>query len=123
MKRYCLSIVAIGLASCSLAARSQQFPEGSSVPTAAQVQNYLDGKVFSVKLSDGNVWRLDYKSNGFFFVNTSSGFNGSGQWQAEDGKLCAQLKGRDRSCNDVRLHQDLMHLKRDNGEIIQYTVK
>lgn len=123
MKQRYLSAVAMSLVLVSLSARSQQFPEGASVPTAAEVKKYLDDKVFGIKLADGNTWRLEYKANGHFFVNTSTGFNGSGQWQAEDGKLCGQLKGRDRGCNDVRIYQELMHLKRDSGEIIQYTLK
>lgn len=84
---------------------------------------YLDDKVFNIKLADGNSWRLEYRANGYFYVNTSTGFNGSGQWQAEDGRLCGQLKGRDRGCNDVRFDQGLLHLKRDSGEIIRYTLK
>jgi len=121
MERLILSLVGVSLAFASLTAHSQQFPEGASTPTAADVKKYLDDKVFKIKLADGNSWRLEYKSNGYFYVNTSTGFNGSGQWQAEDGRLCGQLKGRDRSCNDVRVHQDLLHLKRDSGEIIRYT--
>ena len=112
-----------GLAFAPLAAHSQQFPEGASTPNEADVKKYLDDKVFNVKLADGNSWRLEYKSNGYFFVNTSTGFSSSGQWKAEDGRLCGQLKGRDRSCNDVRFHQDLLHLKRDSGEIIQLVSK
>ena len=81
------------------------------------------GKVFDVSLADGSSWRLEYKSNGYFFVNTSTGFNGSGQWQAEDGRLCGQLRGGDRSCNEVRFSQDRMHLKRNSGEVIQYRAK
>ncbi len=113
-------LVGVGLAFASLAAHSQQFPEGASTPTATEVKQYLADKVFKVKLEDGNSWRLEYKSNGYFYVNTNTGFNGSGQWQAEDGRLCAQLKDRDRTCSDVRLHQDLLHVKRASGEIIQY---
>jgi hypothetical protein len=114
-------LAGVGLSFACLAAHSQQFPEEASKPTAAEVKKYLDDRVFKIKLADGNSWRLEYKSNGYFYVNTSTGFNGSGQWQAEDGKLCGQLKGRDRGCNEVRIYQELLHLKRDSGEVIQYT--
>lgn len=123
MKRLIRILISACFALASMNAHSQQFPEGASTPTAPDVKKYLDDKVFSVKLADGNSWRLEYKSNGYFYVNTSTGFNGSGQWQVEDGKLCGQLRGGDRSCNDVRFHQELLHLKRNSGEIIQYISK
>ncbi len=123
MKRLIPIIVGASLAFASVTAHSQQFPDDASTPSAADVKKYVENKVFHIKLADGSSWRLEYKSNGYFFVNTSAGFNSSGQWQAEDGRLCGQLKGRDRSCNDVRLDQDLLHLKRDSGEIIQFTPK
>ena len=123
MQRIVPFMFGAGLALCVQAAHSQQFPEGATTPTATDISKYLDDKVFNVKLADGNSWRLEYKANGFFYVNTSTGFNSSGQWRAEDGRLCGQLKGRDRGCNDVRIDQGLLHLKRDSGEIIQYTLK
>lgn len=79
--------------------------------------------MFNIKLAAGNSWRLEYKANGFFYVNTSTGFNSSGPWEAEDGRLCGQLRGRDRACNGVRLDQGPLHLKRDSGEIIRYALK
>jgi hypothetical protein len=112
-----------GLAITGASAAAQVFPEGATTPGAAEVRKHLEGKVFDVGLADGTSWRLEYKSNGYFFVNTSTGFNGSGQWQAEDGRLCGQLRGGDRSCNEVRFSQDRMHLKRNSGEVIQYRAK
>ena len=121
MRRIIYGVVSAALGFAWSTAQSQQFPDGATSPSAAEVKRYLDDKVFKIKLADGNSWRLEYKASGYFFVNTSTGFNGGGQWQAEDGRLCGQLKGRDRGCNDVRLHEDVLHLKRDSGEIIQYT--
>ena len=98
---------------------AEDFPAGATALSAAQIKERLDGKVFGVKLANGMTWRLDYNARGHFFVDVSSGFRSKGEWSAEDGKLCAQLAGRERSCNEMRLHQDLLHLKRDNGEIVQ----
>ncbi len=99
---------------------AQGFPEGATTPSADELKQRLGSNVFSVKLADGTSWRLEFKSTGYFWVDTSSGFKGTGEWTAEDGKLCSQLRGRDRACNDVRIHQNLLTLKRDSGEIIQY---
>ena len=99
---------------------AQGFPDGASTPNAEELKKRLGGNVFSVKLADGTSWRLEFKSNGYFFVDTSTGFRGDGQWTADEGKLCSQLRGRDRTCNDARIHKDVLHLKRDSGEFIQY---
>lgn len=102
------------------AALAQEFPQGGESMSNADIRKYVEDKVHDVKLADGTSWRLEYKSNGYFFINTSRGFNGDGQWQVEDGKLCGQLRGRERTCNEVRLLKGVMHYKRDNGEIVQF---
>ena len=123
MKHINFQFLCLAFVVAPFAAQAQQFAEGASTPNEAAVKKHLDDKVFSVKLADGTSWRLEYKASGYYFVNTSTGFSSSGQWKAEDGRLCGQLKGRDRSCNDVRFHQDQLHLKRDSGEIIQLIAK
>ena len=114
-------IAAVVLGLCAAAGTSAQgFPDGASTPNAEELHKRLGGNVFTVKLTDGTSWRLEFKSNGYFFVDTSSGFRGDGQWSAEEGKLCSHLRGRDRTCNDARVHNGVLHLKRDSGEFIQY---
>lgn len=120
MKRFFSTLIAASIAMLSITAHSQDFPQGASTPNAADVNKHLTDKVFNVKLADGSSWRLEFKAGGYFFVNTSGGFSGSGQWQAEDGRLCSQLKGGDRSCVDVRFHQEVFYTKRVTGEVIQY---
>ena len=97
------------------------FPEDAVAPARADLQQRLAGKVFNVKLADGAGWRLEYKTNGYYFVNTSAGNNDTGQWRAEDGKLCS--KGRksnsEGSCNEARVRGNELYVKRTNGEIIQ----
>jgi hypothetical protein len=53
----------------------------------------LSDKKFDVKLADGTSWKLEYKSNGYYSVNTSTGFSNAGTWQAADGQLCLQPRG------------------------------
>lgn len=102
---------------------AQDFPAGATLPSAAEIQKLLTASTLSAKLADGTVWRLEYKSNGYFFLNTNKGFNAKGDWKAEDGRLCGQLQGRPPACNDVRLHLGLLHYKRDTGEIVQFVPK
>ena len=81
----------------------------------------IAGKAFSVKLTGGGSWRLEYKAGGYCFVNTSGGFNGKSVWRAQDGKLCSEANGTPEVCNDVRVSGGLLYLKRINGEVIVLT--
>ena len=110
------------LAGVALTAHAQQqFPEGATTPNAAEIETYVKGKVFNVKVANGTTWHMEYKGDGSLVVDPSSGRRYNGSWSFADGKLCDQPRGQPKSCNDVRMHQDLLHLKRDNGEIIQFT--
>jgi hypothetical protein len=113
--------VAMGLAVLAGAAWAQvTVPEGATTPDAADVKKWFDDRTYKVRFADGTDLRLEYKANGYYWVNTSRGFNSSGTWEAKDGQVCTQLKGRDRSCNDVRMHAGSLYLKRDTGEIVRF---
>jgi len=116
-------LLCLASALCAGAALAQaslpiEFPAESKPLTAAALKDAVAGRTFNVDLADGSRWRLEYKANGYFFVNTSSGFNGTGDWRAEDERLCSRLRGRETSCNEVRDVAGVLHLKRDSGEVI-----
>lgn len=123
MQRSSLPSIMLSLLTTSGAVQAQEFPADAAVPNAGEIKERLSNKVFAVKLADGASWRLEFKANGYFFVNTSTGFQGSGSWIAEDGKICSGLRGNPPTCNDVRVHDEVLHLKRASGEIIQYVPK
>ena len=100
-----------------------EFPADATTPAASAVTELIAGKTFSVNLTGGASWRLEYKAGGYFFVNTSSGFNGKGNWRAQDGKLCSAASGAPEACNDVRVSAGLLYIKRLNGEVIVLTPK
>jgi hypothetical protein len=111
------------LVSCALMAHmatALAFPAGASTPAAAEIKKHLEGKVVDARLADGTTWRLEYKANGFFFINTSGGFNSNGPWSTEDGRLCGRLQGREHVCNDIRMQDGVMLYKRDNGEVVKF---
>ena len=101
---------------------AQDFPADATAPTAEQLSAALGGKAFDVAPADGTRWRLEFKSNGYFFININNGFNGSGEWRAEDGKLCTRLQGRDAAmtCNEARLSGAQVLARRTTGEMIRY---
>ncbi len=116
------SFVAALVLGASAAQAQQQFPEGASTPNASEVERYVKDKVFNVKIASGATWHMEYKGDGSLTVDSSAGGRRyQGNWSFEDGRLCDQPKGKPKTCNDVRMHQDLLYLKRDNGEIIQFT--
>ncbi len=110
----------VGTALMMQLATALAFPAGASTPSAAEIRKYLEGKVLDAKLADGSTWRLEYKANGYFYVNSSMGFNSNGPWNTEDGKLCGRLQGRDHVCNEIRMHEGVMLYKRDNGEVLKF---
>jgi hypothetical protein len=95
-----------------------EFPAEAKPVAAAALKESIAGRTFNVALADGTRWRLEYKANGYFFVNTSGGFNGAGDWRADDERLCSRLRGGQMSCNEVRSVGGLLFLKRDSGEVI-----
>jgi hypothetical protein len=110
------------IVSCAFNVCAQGFTEGVS-PTAADLKSRLSDKVFTVALADGSSWRLEFKTNGYYFVNTSAGFSDSGTWRTEDGKLCVAPRQTSPACNDARLVNGELQFKRLSGEIITYKEK
>jgi hypothetical protein len=103
--------------------QAQTFGEGTTTPSAEELKTLLAGNIFTVDRPDGNHWRLEFKSNGYFFVNTNSGYADSGEWKTEDGKICSQPKKGAAACNEVRMDKGALTLKRTNGEIVIYKRK
>lgn len=111
---------ASALAQASAPAAAPDFPPDGKPLSADALRVRLGDKVFHVALADGSSWRLQYRSSGQFFVNTSSGFADTGKWWVEDSKLCSERSRTKPSCNEVRLVGDLIYLRRDSGEIIKF---
>jgi hypothetical protein len=121
MKSLCVaSLVA---ASALSNAHAQSFEEGAITPSAEELKTILSGNTFTVDRPDGNHWRLEFKGNGYFFINIGSSYADSGEWKTEDGKLCTSPKKTASACNDTRVTKGVVVMKRTNGEIITYKRK
>ena len=102
---------------------AQAFPDGATTPSASALAQHLNDRVFGTALADGTALRIEFKSSGYLFIDTSRGRNLKGEWRAEDGRLCAKMNGDD-ACNDARFHEGLLFIKRAiNGEVIRYQPK
>lgn len=104
----------------TLVARAAEFPDGATVPSAEDFKQRLGDKKYGVTLASGITWRVEFKSNGYFFIDTSTGFRGTGEWRPENGRVCTKLRGGDENCSDGRVYDDHLHFKRADGEIIRY---
>lgn len=111
----------VALSTLATTASAQDFPEGSAAPTAAELRQLIAGKVFSVKTST-STWRLQINDNGYFYINVGS-FADSGTWTAEDGKWCTKPEKSNASCNEMRTSSGSLLMKRDNGEIVQFSAR
>jgi hypothetical protein len=118
MKR--LLFAAVVAATTLLPVQAQSFEEGMATPSAEELKTILAGNKFTVDRADGNHWRLEFKSNGYYFINVGSGYADSGEWKTENGKLCTSPRKTPAACNDIRLNNGAVLLKRTNGEIVTY---
>lgn len=101
-------------------AQPKEFPPGLATPSDEAIKQRVEDKNFRVDLADGSNWKLQYKANGYYFVNTSTGFSDSGKWWVKDARFCTEPRKGTGGCNDVRDGGDgSLWLKRLNGDIIQ----
>jgi hypothetical protein len=121
MKR--LFLAAMVAATALLNVHAQTFEEGMATPSAEELKTILAGNSFTVDRPDGNHWRLEFKSNGYFFINVGSNYADSGEWKTENGKLCTTPRKSPAACNDTRVSNGAVVMKRTNGEIITYKRK
>ena len=116
-------LVALLLVLTSTHSLAQTFEEAAPPPSADEVRKILSGNVFSVSIADGSTWRVDFNKNGYYFFNASGGYSDSGKWRTEDGKLCVEPRKTPAACNDARVNQGFLVLKRLTGEIVVYRPK
>jgi hypothetical protein len=100
-------------------AAAQDFPEGSTAPNATELRTLISGKVFSVKTS-ASTWRMQINDNGYFYINVGN-FADSGTWTVEDGRWCTKPQKSNASCNEMRISGGSLLMKRDSGEIVQFS--
>jgi hypothetical protein len=94
-----------------------EFPPDAVALSADAVAKKISSKTFETQLRDGTRVRLEYKGNGYVFLN-APGYAYSGPWRAEESRICSHMRNSAASCNDVRELGQTLYLKRDNGEVI-----
>ena len=102
------------------AASAADFPDGATTPSAAELQQRLAGNNFSVAYANGGSARLQFKRDGYFFVNASNNYSDNGEWRVEDGKVCTRSQKQDANCFAARIDADKLLIQRATGEILCY---
>ena len=112
-------LLLLPLASLAQTALPTEFPADALSANADALRARISGKVFRVKPADGSSWRIEYKANGYAFIDTSNGFRDTGTWHVEDGKLCSDWRRANGGCSEARIKGEAIFLKRiSNGEVI-----
>lgn len=97
----------------------KDFPPDSTPLVETAIQENFSGKTFTVKPASGPTWKWQFKTDGYFFFNTSDGFSDSGKWNAKENKLCTEGRRMGASCNEIRKKDAILYYKRDNGDIVE----
>ncbi len=100
----------------SAMAQTTGFPEGAEPLTPQALQAALEGKSFKLTPAQGSPWRVQFNTNGYFFLNATR-YNNSGKWSAKDSSMC-QDTGKNTGCNEIRSKDGQLYLKRDSGEVV-----
>ena len=117
--RALLALLLIPVLSLAQAPVPMEFPANSTHLTDDHLRQRVSGKVFKVAPADGTSWRLEFKDNGYSFLDTSRGYRDSGKWRVENAQLCIDWQRAAGGCSDVRLKDELLFLKRtSNGEVV-----
>lgn len=82
-----------------------------------ELQSVLSGKIFLVKVDKSPVWRWQFNSDGSFTIDIGN-YNDSGKWNIKESSVCQESKRGNSGCNEIRVKENILYLKRDNDEIV-----
>lgn len=111
---------------CVLAqgAMPTEFPSDAAAVNGEALRAQLAGKVFNVQPAQGASWRLDYRANGYQFLETSAGYRDTGTWSVDGDKICSHLQKLGPSCSETRVKDGVIYLKRvSNGEVVRFVAQ
>ena len=119
------SLCLAALAGVAFSAWSQSIAEFEQLPSlsAVDLTARLKGKTFTATATNGTLWRIEYKSNGYVIINVQQrGFsnNISKPWRVEDSKVCSTDRGVE-ECKPVRLDGSTLVVQVTPTETVRYS--
>ena len=116
------ALLGMSLLACGVQAQPvmpTEFPDGAVPMAPEDLSARIGGKVHRIKFFDGSAARVDYKANGYAYLDMSSGYRDSGKWRVDGTKFCVEWQKASSGCSEARLKGDTVFVKRvSNGEII-----
>ena len=99
-----------------------EFPADAMTLPPQELQQRLEGKVYTAKLADGTGWRVDYRGK-YVFVNLSTGPSDRGRWRVEGSQVCTTYDRFPSSCAEMRASTTRVYVKRSStGEVVAMDV-
>ena len=96
-----------------------EFPADAENVEGDALRQRMAGKSFTAVAADGLEMRLQYKDNGFAFLDTSRGFRDTGKWRVEGKNVCTDWNRAPSGCSETRTRGELVHIRRvSNNEIL-----
>ncbi|MGF6525602.1 hypothetical protein [Variovorax sp. PvP013] len=118
-----LCLAALAWIPCTAVAQSIAEFEKLPSPSASDLTARLTGKTFTTTGTNGTLWRIEYKSNGYVIINVQQrGFsnNISKPWRVEDGKICSTDRGVE-ECKPTRLDGSTIVVQVTPTETVRYS--
>ena len=84
------------------AAPNTEFPVDAESVEGDALRQRMAGKSFTAVAADGLEMRLQYKDNGFAFIDTSRGFRDTGKWRVEGKNVCTDWSRAPSGCSEAR---------------------
>ena len=116
--RLLLLAIALPLTAFAQTNMPTEFPADALPVSDEALTERMADKVYRARLTDGATWRLEYKKNGYVFLNTGTGFSDSGKWSTKQGQLCTEWQRVASSCLEARANKDAVYIKRATGEVV-----
>ena len=117
----CLAVVAW----IPFTAMSQSIAEFEKLPSlsASDLTARLTGKTFTTTGTNGTLWKIEYKSNGYVLINVQQrGFSNSisKPWRVEDSKICSTDRGVE-ECKPARLDGSTLVVQVTPTDTVRYS--
>jgi hypothetical protein len=117
--RSLVALLLVPIAALAQNALPTDFPTDALPASADGLRTLIAGNVFHVRPADGSSWRIDYRANGYAFLDTGTGFRDTGTWRVEDGRLCTEWRKASSGCSEARLRGSSIYIRREsNREVV-----
>ncbi len=116
-----ISCLAICFAGASYGQQTTPFPPEAKVVTGDALKALVTGKTFRAQPASGPGWKVQYRDNGYVYLDVSNGYRDSGKWRVEGSTLCAEWQRLSNKfpCNEVReMSPGTLMLLRESGELL-----